>query len=323
MAVTGNELNQMSDEELSRALDVPEIVFARTTPEHKLRVVRMLMAKGETVAVTGDGVNDSPALIEANVGVAMGAGGTDVARESADIVLIDNDFTSIIEGVRLGRATFDNLRKFVYYVYTHNFAELVAFVAFIILHVPLPLLVIQVLAIDLFLEIPVSLALVAEPPEHDVMERPPRARGVRLMDASTMSKAAFIGILIGCSSVIACFSVWGRGGWSIGSGSIADPVLYATGTTVVMVGIMAGQLGNLLSARTGNHSAFSSNPLRNRWIPLGILAQLIILELIVYAPFLQPIFGTAALTPSEWLMLYALAPAVLIIGEIYKKYLRE
>ncbi|HEX9913468.1 MAG TPA: HAD-IC family P-type ATPase, partial [Candidatus Bathyarchaeia archaeon] len=323
MAVTGNELNQMSDEELSRALDVPEIVFARTTPEHKLRVVRMLMAKGETVAVTGDGVNDSPALIEANVGVAMGAGGTDVARESSDIVLLDNDFTSIIESVRLGRATFDNLRKFVYYVYTHNFAELVAFVAFIILDIPLPLLVIQVLAIDLFLEIPVSLALIAEPPELDVMERPPRARGVKLMDASTTSKAAFIGLIIGCSSVLAGFSVWSRGGWSIGSGSMADPVLYAMGTTVVMVGIMAGQLGNLFSARTGNHSAFSSNPLRNRWIPLGILAQLIMMELIVYTPFLQPIFGTAALISSDWLILYALAPAVLIIGEIYKKYLRE
>jgi magnesium-transporting ATPase (P-type) len=323
MAVTGNELNQMSDEELSRALDVPEIVFARTTPEHKLRVVRMLMAKGETVAVTGDGVNDSPALIEANVGVAMGAGGTDVARESADIVLLDNDFTSIIEGVRLGRATFDNLRKFVYYVYTHNFAELVAFVAFIILDIPLPLLVIQVLAIDLFLEIPVSLALIAEPPELDVMERPPRVRGVKLMDASTTSKAAFIGLIIGCSSVLACFSVWSRGGWSIGSSSMADPVLYATGTTVVMVGIMAGQLGNLLSARTGNHSAFSSNPLRNMWIPLGILAQLVMMELIVYTPFLQTIFGTAALISSDWLMLYALSPAVLLIGEIYKKYLQK
>jgi Ca2+-transporting ATPase len=323
MTLTGNELNQMPDEELSRALDSPEIVFARTTPEHKLRVVRMLMAKGETVAVTGDGVNDSPALIEANVGVAMGAGGTDVARESADIVLLDNDFTSIIEGVRLGRATFDNLRKFVYYVYTHNFAELVAFVAFIILDVPLPLLVIQVLAIDLFLEIPVSLALIAEPPELDVMERPPRARGVRLMNVSTMSKAAFIGLIIGGSSVLAGFSVWSRGGWSLGSSSMADPVLYAMGTTVVMVGIMAGQLGNLLSVRTGNHSAFSSNPLRNRWIPLGIITQLVMMELIVYTPFLQPIFNTAALASSDWLILYALAPAVLLIGEIYKKCLRK
>jgi magnesium-transporting ATPase (P-type) len=320
VAVTGAELNEMSDEELSRILDSEDIVFARTTPEHKLRVVSALMAKGETVAVTGDGVNDSPALIEANVGIAMGAGGTDVARESADMVLLDNDFTSIVEGLRLGRATYDNLCKFVYYVYTHNFAQLVSFVAFIILGVPLPLLVVQVLAIDLILEIPVSLALITEPPESDVLKKSPRARSVKLMDLSMLSRAAVIGVVVGAVSVIYSFNVWSRGGWQYGSATIADPRVYAMGTTAVMVGIMAGQLGNLISTRVGLHSALKSNPLTNRWIPIGILIELALLAAIVYVPFLQPIFGTAALAPVDWLTLALLAPAVLIIDEA-RKYL--
>jgi magnesium-transporting ATPase (P-type) len=258
--------------------------------------------------------------MEANVGIAMGAGGTDVARESADMVLLDNDFTSIVEGLRLGRATYDNLRKFVYYVYTHNFAELVTFVSFIILGIPLPLLVIQVLAIDLLLEIPVSLALIAEPPEPDVLERPPRARSIKLMGGETLGRAAIIGAIVGAVAVLYVFNVWGRGGWNYGSASISDPRVYAMGTTAVMVGIMAGQLGNLISTRVGLHSALRSNPLNNRWIPIGVLVELVLLALIIYAPFLQSIFGTAVLAPTDWLVLSLLAPAVLLIDEV-RKYL--
>lgn len=316
--ITGEELNNMSDDELSQVLDTPEVIFARTTPEHKLRVVRSLMARGNVIGVTGDGVNDSPALIEANVGIAVGAGGTDVARESADMVLLDNDFTSIIEAVRLGRATFDNLRKFVYYVYTHNWAELVAFIVFILLRTPLPLLVIQVLAIDLFLDVLPSLALIMEPPEPDIMAKPPRSQKGRLINISTLVRAGYIGLVMGTGAVLVAFNIWGKAGWVLGTSTIHDDRVYAVGTTAMMAGIMAGQVGNLFSARSSSRSAFSLSLRRNKWILVAVFIQVVIMLTIIYLQPLQSIFGTAPLELSTWVLLYSLAPIVLIVEEIRK-----
>ena len=318
VVVSGYELNKLSDDGLANVLDKQEILFARTTPEQKLRIVRALKAKGETVAVTGDGVNDAPALMEAEVGIAMGVGGTDVARESADMVLLDNNFISMVEGVKLGRGMFDNLKKFVYYVFTHNWAELVTFVAFVLLQVPLPLLVVQVLAIDLAVEVFPSLALVMEPPEPDVMKRPPRRLGSRLIDAPMLLRALYVGIIVGVGSLVWAFHTWMTSGWSFGQATVGDPLVYAKGTTIVMAGIIAGQLGNFFSARTSSRSAFRLNPLRNRWLFLGILMQLAILVTMVYAPFLQPLFHTASLSLTDWIILYSLAPIVLLVEEMRK-----
>jgi magnesium-transporting ATPase (P-type) len=320
---TGKELGQMSDKDLTDVLVRGESVFARIAPEQKLRIVHILKSMGEVVAVTGDGVNDSPALVEANVGIAMGAGGTDVARESADMVLLDNDFTSIIEGVKLGRSTFDNLRKFVYYVYTHNWAELVAFVAFVLLQTPLPLLVIQVLAIDLGMDVLPSLALIMEPPEPDVMMKPPRKSGTRLINVSTLLKGLYVGVVVSVGAIYWAFHVWGIEGWVLGQSTVNDAVVYARGTTIVMVGIMMGQLGNLFSARTSSLSAFRLSPFRNRWIFLGILGQFAIMAAIIYIPFLQPLFGTAPLLPLDLLVLLLLAPAALLLEELRKMLTRK
>jgi magnesium-transporting ATPase (P-type) len=320
---TGKQLSQMSDKDLTDILVRGARVFARIAPEQKLRIVHILKSMGEVVAVTGDGVNDSPALIEANVGIAMGAGGTDVARESADMVLLDNDFTSIIEGVKLGRSTFDNLRKFVYYVYTHNWAELVAFVVFVLLQTPLPLLVIQVLAIDLGMDILPSLALIMEPPEPDVMMKPPRKIGTRLINVSTLLKGLYLGVVVSAGAIYWAFHVWGVGGWVLGQSTVSDAMVYARGTTIVMAGIMMGQLGNLFSARTSSLSAFRLSPFRNRWIFLGILGQFTIMATIIYIPFLQPLFGTAPLPLLDLLFLLLLAPAALLLEELRKMLTRK
>jgi magnesium-transporting ATPase (P-type) len=319
---TGKELSQMSDKDLADILVRGESVFAMIAPEQKLRIVHILKSMGEVVAVTGDGVNDSPALIEANVGIAMGAGGTDVARESADMVLLDNDFTSIVEGIKLGRSTFNNLRKFVYYVYTHNWAELVAFVVFVLLQTPLPLLVIQVLAIDLGMDVLPSLALIMEPPEPDVMMKPPRKTGTRLINVSTLLKGLYLGAIVSAGAIYWAFTVWGSGGWVLGQSTVSDAVVYARGTTIVMTGIMMGQLGNLFSARSSS-SAFRLGPFRNRWIFLGILAQFAIMAAIIYIPFLQPLFGTAPLLPLDLLFLLLLAPATLLLEELRKLLTRK
>lgn len=321
--VTGHELRKMSKSALERILEAKEVIFARILPHQKLRVVKILMSKGEVVGVTGDGVNDSPALIEADVGIAMGIGGTDVARESADMILLDNNFISIIEAVKLGRAGFENLKRFVGYIFTHNFAELGTFIAFVIFGLPLPLLVIQILAIDLGMDVLPSLALIMEPPKSDVMAKLPRKIN-RLLNLKVLLRAAYIGtLLVSTATLLFAFSIWGNAGWMLGQKTVTNPIEYAKGTTAVMVGIMAAQLGNLFAIRTSRESAFKLSPLKNKWLFLGIISQIVIMMVIVYIPFLQPIFGTAALTLNELLCLYLLAPAIFFIEEMRKFIFRK
>jgi len=321
--ISCERLAERTDEDLSRILDTPELVFARVTPEQKLRIVRLFKEKGETVAVTGDGVNDAPALLEADIGIAMGITGTDVARESADMVLLDDDFASIVGGVEVGRSVFDNLQKFIVYVFGHNWAELFTFIIFVLLQTPLPLAVVGVLAIDLLLEIPPSISLTMEPPEPGIMDREPRSRTSRLFDVKTLARSGYIGTLIGIAAIFWCFAAWSGGGWSLGTSAIADKAVYMKGTTVVLVGIMAGQLGNLFATRTNIRSSFTLSLTRNRWLLPSIAAELMILAAIVYVPFIQPVFGTTNLQPIEWLYLFSFAPVILLLEEARKLYVRR
>ena len=178
--IRGVDLEDLSDQAIVDEVKKGNVIFARVAPEQKLRIVKVLKKSGEIVAVTGDGANDAPSLKEANIGVAMGASGTDVAREAADIVLLNDSFASIVKAVESGRAIYENIRKFIVYVFAHNWAELIPFVLYALLGIPLPLLVVQVLAIDLAIDVIPSLALSREPPEAGIMQEPPRSIKERL-----------------------------------------------------------------------------------------------------------------------------------------------
>jgi len=315
--VSGTKLRHMSDEELAEILKGNGAVFARISPEQKLRIVRVLKSKGEIVAVTGDGVNDAPALVEANVGIAMGAGGTDVARESASLVLLDNNFTSIVEAGKLGRATFDNMRNYVYYIYTHNFCQFLPYVLFVLLGIPLPLQVIQILADDLGTDIMPGLSLIMEPPEPGVMKKPPRKKTAKLMDVPILLRSAIVGTVISVGSFLLCIHIWQSGGWSFGMSTVPSAVAYAAGTTACMGGVFFEQMGNIWSARAGAGSAFKMSLRRNKWLLIAVPSSFVIFAAQVYSP-LQLVYLTAPLSLTDILYLAALAPLTFLLYEAIK-----
>ncbi len=322
LIMTGYKLATISDDELDSALNTPDVVFARITPEQKLRIVRVLRKKGETVAVTGDGANDAPALLEADIGIAMGISGTDVARESADMILMDDNFASIVNGIEEGRSVFDNLKKFIVYVFTHNWAELATFIAFVLLRTPLPLAVVGVLLIDLVLEIPPSLALSLEPPEPGIMERQPRKREERLFSLPTLVRSGYVGFIVGVFALFWCFLVWMQGGWHFGELTLSNMAVYLHGTTIVLVGIMMGQLGMLLATRTNIKSTFSVR-FRNRWLIGALIIEFAILLLVVYIPGIGPVLNITAIPWTDWVILLGIAPAVIVMEEVRKFILRH
>ncbi|MFW9972178.1 MAG: cation-translocating P-type ATPase, partial [Candidatus Odinarchaeota archaeon] len=296
--LTGSALSTLKEDDLVKILDSPEIVFARMNPEQKLKIVSLLKQKGEIIAVTGDGVNDVPALHAADVGVAMGLAGTQVAIEASQMVLLDDNFASIVKGIEGGRSIMDNLKRFMKYVFTHNWAQLVGFLVFILWDIPIPISVIIILSIDLIMEIPPSFALILEPPEAETLERPPQ-KNFHLFTFSTLFQSMYLGLIIGIYSLYKVLQLYSSGGWVLGMQTVPDPIAYSRGITIFLVGIMAGQLGNLFACRTHTESALNRRFFHNKWLFIAITVELGILFSIIYIPFIQIIFNTTALSVIE------------------------
>ncbi|MFN8546045.1 MAG: cation-transporting P-type ATPase [Candidatus Binatia bacterium] len=317
--VTGEDLDRLAPGALAALVAEPAVLFARVSPAHKLAVVTALRAAGEVVAVTGDGVNDAPALKAADIGVAMGRRGTDVAKEAAVMVITDDNFASIVTAVALGRATYANIGKFITYILTHNFAELVAFLAFILARIPLPLTVMQVLAVDLGTELAPALALGAEPPEPGVMDRPPRPRTQRLLDLRRFAHAyGFLGLLEATLALGAFFWTYWHAGWRPGQAMATEGPLYRCATTMTVAAIVAAQVGNAFACRTERESVLRAGLLRNRRLLGGCSAAVGVLLVLLAVPPLRALFQVAPLPFTLWWPLLAF-PAVMLAAEEGRK----
>jgi Ca2+-transporting ATPase len=319
----GEDIDKLSNDEIVEHVRGGACIFARVSPQQKFRVVKSLKDAGEIVAVTGDGANDAPSLKEANIGVAMGASATDIAHESADLVLLDDSFASIVKAIESGRAIYDNIRRFIIYVFSHNWAELVPFFLYTFLGIPLPLLVMQVLSIDLLIDILPSLAISREPAEPGIMSKPPRSMQEHLFDTKVLFRSLYVGLIISAGAMYGCLRTWMAGGWLWGSTLDPSSTVYIKGTTMTLAGIVLGQVANVLSCRTDRISAFHVGFSRNKWIPAGIAAQVGIVASIIYVPWLQSVFGTTDLGPLDWGYLLLVTIGVVLAEEARKFIVRR
>ena len=324
--LNGAEMDGMSEQELAEAFR-GEVILARVSPEHKLRAVSAFQRMGHVVAVTGDGVNDAPALKKADIGVAMGMAGTDVAKEAADMVLADDNFASIVSAVEEGRAVYANIKKFLTYIFTSNTPEAVPFILFAFTggRIPLALNVMQVLSVDLGTDLVPALALGAEPPEPGIMDRPPRKLTEHAITPGLLLRAyPFLGLIqSGAAMAAFYFLFWRSGYWGEWLGLPSSGTLYQTATAMTLASVVVTQVGNLFAQRTTRASVFRAGLPASRLLWAGIAVEISLLLAIVYFPPLQRVFGTAGIPLEGWLFVLPWAPALLLADEARKAIVRR
>jgi Ca2+-transporting ATPase len=297
----------MSDAELERRVEDIR-VYARVNPEQKIRIVRALQDAGHFVAMTGDGVNDAPALKHATIGIAMGERGTEVAREAAEIVLLDDSFATIVDAVHEGRRVFDDIRKFIRYTLTSNSGEIWVLMLAPFLGLPIPLLPLHILWINLVTDGLPGLALSAEPAERDVMQRPPRPAEEGIFSTEMVAHIFWIGLAIGGLTL-------GIQAWAIARDA-------AHWQTMVFTVLVVSQLFHSMAIRSERESLFAIGLFSNPALLLAIMGTIAAQLLVIYLPPLNAIFGTAPLSAMELGVCFGLGAVVLLLVEVDKLFRR-
>ncbi|MEV6097093.1 cation-transporting P-type ATPase [Nocardia sp. NPDC051981] len=328
--VTGDQYDELGENDLAALIrEQPEIIFARASPEAKLHIAEALRRDGHVVAMTGDGVNDAPALHRADIGVAMGRSGTDVAREAATMVLTDDDFSSIVAAVQSGRRIYDNVRKFIIYIFAHATPETVPFLVFALGGgaIPLPLTIMQLLAFDVGSETLPALALSREPAEPGIMSRRPRPRTEGVIRRPMLIRAwLFLGLIVAVLQMSGFFYILHTAGWHPGLPTGPGTPLhhaYQQATTMTFLGMIAGQIGTAFAVRTQRASLRSIGVFSNRYLLAGIAAEITLAAVFVYAPPMQSLLGTTPLPATDLALLLPYPLVVWGADEIHRYLLRR
>jgi Ca2+-transporting ATPase len=305
--LTGQDLDRLSVEELQEAVRETSI-YARVSPEHKLKIVEALQNQGQIVAMTGDGVNDAPALKKADIGIAMGISGTDVSKEAADMVLVDDNFATIVAAIEEGRVIFDNIRKFVKYIVTSNSAEIWVMLLAPFFGMPLPLLPLQILWINLVTDGLPGLALAIEPAEHDTMRRPPYPSNENIFNWRVGRHIFMIGLLMGIVSLGTGYWYWSHGD--------------ASWQTMVFMTLTLSQMGHVLAIRSDRDSLFRQGLLSNKALLGAVTLTFVLQLLVIYTPFLQSFLKTVALSVTDLVLSLILSSIVFWCVELEKWLIR-
>ncbi len=322
--VSGEQLAKLSESKLKDVLRKDNLLFTRTSPIQKLKIVQALQSMGHVVTATGDGVNDAPALKNADMGVAMGINGTEVAKEASNMVLLDDNFATIVNAVEEGRTIFENIKKFVAYILTSNVPEIIPFLAFVLFKLPLALTVVLILSIDLGTDLLPALGLGKEKPESDVMKRPPRSRKERLLTPNLLFMSyGMVGMLQAAAGFFSFFVVLVRGGWHYGQELAFSDPLYMKAVTAFFVSVVICQMADVMICRTRRQSVFRVGLFSNRLINLGIISEIIIIIFISYVPAANTFFGTLPLSLFELSLSIPFALLILFWDELRKVFVRR
>jgi len=303
--LTGDEFDKMDEDELKKIVgDVR--VYARVSPEHKVRIIDALKHSNHIVAMTGDGVNDAPALKKADIGVAMGKKGTDVAKEASDMILGDDDFSTIVSAIEEGRGIYDNIRKFIRYLLSSNVGEVMTIFVAALVGLPLPLIAVQILWMNLLTDGLPALALGVDPPNKGIMDRPPRDPKEKTINRDTWIFSAFVGIIMMVGTLVLFYNNLNQG--------------IESARTMAFSTIVMFQMFNVFNSRSDESIFKSEDMFNNKYLLVAISASILLQLAVVYLPFLQPLFGTVALTPIDWLWVVGVGLLV-VVGVEAKKLL--